>query len=198
MLNYIRETKAFMEAGFARPLSPKAQLLWHHLLYFNNQAALKDEHDEWHWPVWFEVDNSLLVKSLGLKHSRQLYDYRKSLVENGFIRHRFGHRQTGRSSAGEYALCPMTAGFQEIRLVLPGHLNGVLVWTQDPTQFERVDPTSQLTGYPTGDQPSSYFNKCVNVINDIARQRGEAPPDIACLYECYENGRRAARGEGLP
>lgn len=154
MLNYLREDLAFLEKGRELPLSPRAHVLWHYLLYFNNAAAIQSKEGDWYWPVWFVPDNRVLVRAMGLKGSNKIYDYRHRLVEAGLIRCRLGCPEGGRPAAMEYALNPVTPGVSERCLCLPGYPDGIDVWVSAPE------------GASAEDRQSSYYNKCINPVNN--------------------------------
>ena len=145
MLNYLKETLSFLDAVQKVPISPRAQVLWHYLLYFNNQAAIALDNGDYYWPVWFTVDNGVLVKAMGLKDSRSLYQYRKILINRNLIQFRLrkslraplGSQKAANVAAnvstGEYALTPFTPGFEKRSLDEVGGEGKSLVWVEDVT-----------------------------------------------------------------
>ncbi len=141
MLNYLKETLAFMKAIEQAPVSPRAQALWHHLIFANNQAAILGDDGRWYWPVWFEADNTVLVRALGIKESKQLYKYRKALIDRGYIRFKKQATPTGWTGGGDgrtpaspfgsvwqYALVPFTEGFERTCLHTVVYPQGIWVW----------------------------------------------------------------------
>lgn len=174
MLNYLKETLAFQAANAAAPVSPRAQVLWHYLLYFNNAAALKDSDGTWYWPVWFTADNQVLVKVLGIKESRKLYHYRKSLIDRGWVRFDTGltagqltgdgraTRPGACAGAGAYALVPFTKGVAPCHLGPPGRTDGPLVWAG--TGADGQTP-GQVSSYKT-------VNTGLNTVNTDMHSKG--------------------------
>lgn len=161
MLNYLKEDMAFLKAAIQHPLSPKTHVFWHYLLYFNNRAAIQDTAGDYYWPVWFDVDNGVLIRALGLKNSSRLYHYRRALIDRGWVRYRMrqacdtrwgtGAGITGQN--GQYALNPFAAGFQEQVLCLDGYPDGIAVWVAGRTGDETVDGKA------------SYYN--INPLNTV-------------------------------
>ena len=198
MLNYLKETLSFLDAVKREPLSPRAQVLWHYLLYFNNQAAVALDNGDYYWPVWFTVDNGVLAIVMGIKDSRHIYNYRRVLMDRGWLQFRvgqvLGQGEAARMAAqwaaqkpiGEYALTPFTPGFQKRALDQLGGHGKTLVWAEDMAVTE------------TAGEESSYIDinnyKSINKIASIT-----APPtDIAPstrpnpFDEIAERGRQAA------
>ena len=73
---------------------------WIYLLYQNNQSAVRDPDGDWHWPVWFEVDNPGLKAFLNIEDRRQVAYYRSRLIRDD----RIDYRKAG--GIYQYALKP--------------------------------------------------------------------------------------------
>lgn len=150
MLNYLKEDTRFLEQGMGKGLSPRAHVLWHYLLHFNNAAAIFDTQNQAWWPVWFSVDNKVLVKVLGMRTSSEIYAVRKQLVERQMIR--FRRKIDTVSVGGEYALVPFEKGMTQRTLFLPGYPEGVDVWVPEGRIIQPEDAVldwemvKQLTG----------------------------------------------------
>lgn len=195
MLNYLKETLRFLEAVKAAPVSPRAQVLWHYLLYFNNQAAIALDNGDYYWPVWFTVDNAVLTRVIGIQSSSRLYNFRRSLIDRGWVRYRLRSARGGPAgnplgdpaAGGEYALTPFTPGYTEGSLKLSGYHTAIPVWV------------SSVSGDGiAGEGPSNYT---VNDYKSINPLFSITPPSPACpsprsnaFDEVAERGRAAALG----
>lgn len=190
MLNYLKEELAFLQAGMAAPLSPRAHVFWQYLLYFNNQAAIGLENGDYFWPVWFTVDNGVLKKALGLKDTKRLYDCRSQLLGRDLIRYKArafcGHRDglppQCPKNAGAYALNPLVPGFTEQCLYLPGYPSGVTVWVAEAVTEEDAS------------RNASIYNNYINPLNGLANRIGAPtlPAKPNPFDEVAERGRQAA------
>ncbi len=183
MLNYVQEDMGMLSAGIDAPLSPRAHVLWHYLLYFNNKAAIfvprPDGTMQACWPVWFEVDNRLLVKVMDIKDSSRIYDYRKVLIDRGYIRFDpgtgGGHRLGNRKPLPRYALTPFTTGAREALLNRGDDLSPVPVWVFDPAEHRLADQCLPIS-INTINNKSIYTNHSMNkpLARDIEDERLEA------------------------
>lgn len=198
MLNYLKETLCFLEAVAEEPITPRAQVFWHYLVYANNQAAVKTRTGDYLWPVWFEVDNAVLTRVMGLKNSRGLHYYRKILIERGWVRfmpclptclllgHPLAADPAARHPGSGYALVPFLPGFRPCPFGKAGGTGEAPVWVSDATLNA------------TGKQVSSYIdiNTFLNTVNQIDQLRGLSDPDATSAFDIIaERGRRAALGE---
>ncbi len=163
MLNYLLEDLAFLEAGIAAPIAPKAHVLWHYLLYFNNRAAIFDPAGKAWWPVWFEVDMEVLKAAMAIRDAKQLYTYRQKLIKRGWIQFappgqtpegcpdaRAWGRGCGRGAQADgevshYALTPFAAGFEPILKTFDACPEGVLVWKGPPKPL--ANPVRKGSGF---------------------------------------------------
>ena len=122
-MNLLTEFLAFF-AWLSR--HPKRALeykgFWVYLLYQNNQSAVRDAAGDWHWPVWFEVDNPGLKAFLNLEDRRQIAYYRGRLIRDGLI----DYRKTG--GGYQYALKPFDHKTVQTAIRLEDHTS-LSVWT---------------------------------------------------------------------